>query len=397
MRQRNAAQTLAILYRSSPATMAALQRESGLSRRTLELILTDLEASSWITSTESTTGGARPVGRPARSFAFRYDAGYILALQLEAGQIQATVADLSAHTLGTHKVTLPIKSSRQHRLELIDTCVTALLGEVGIARSDVAAVTVATPGIVHEDGTVDLRMTMPEWSGFSLVDAIGELFDCPIRVENDAKLAALGEKWSLEGTVQDFAYIFADNERLGVGLVIRNELYRGLDGAAGEVTWARSAGMMDLADTVLAGLEDDNSEHGDRARETVLRARAGDPSALAEIDHLAKGLIPIISTIAWFIAPEEIIIGGTLGSLQDLLLPALEELLAHEDAAVPSRIRGSRFGDASVVTGCLRMCVENLGTDLLEPARFEAAPGDWTRSALPGAGAMRPRELTSLS
>ena len=63
-----------------------------------------------------------------------------------------------------------------------------------------------------------------------------------MRVENDAKLAALGEKWSRDGEVQDFAYIFADSERIGVGLVLRNELYRGRDGVAGEVTWARDSG-----------------------------------------------------------------------------------------------------------------------------------------------------------
>ncbi|GMA94913.1 hypothetical protein GCM10025881_17370 [Pseudolysinimonas kribbensis] len=192
--------------------------------------------------TEINSTPVRTVGRPARSFGFRYGAAHLVALQLEAGQIQATVADLAAEVLGERRMTLPIATSRHERLALLDRCVAGLLGAAGVERSSVVAVTVSTPGIVQDDGTIDLPMTMPDWTGFSLSDAVGQLFDCPVRVENDAKLAALGEKWSRDGEVRDFVYVFADEARIGIGLVVQNELYRGRDGGAGEITWAPSWG-----------------------------------------------------------------------------------------------------------------------------------------------------------
>lgn len=384
MRQRNTASMLGILYRSSPAKMTTLQRESGLSRRTIELILEDLMQNGWVTELAAATPDARPVGRPARSFAFRYDAAAVVALQLEAGQIHATVADLSTAILGDLRQTLPIETSRAERLALMDDCLTRLLDGAGVARSSVIAVTVSTPGIVHDDGTVDLPMTMPEWTGFSLTDAVGSLFDCPVRAENDAKLAALGEKWSREGAVQDFAYIFADDERIGVGLVLRNELYRGRNGVAGEVTWATELGLHELNSSVLHGLDDERAPGHEDARALVERARAGDSDALRHVDELAQALLPGINSIAWLLGPEEIILGGTLGTIQDLLIPALESALSQYERPTEARIRGSQFGDQSVLTGCLRMCIESLSeqlftgavTEIVAPARSASGVED---------------------
>ncbi|GAA2074798.1 ROK family transcriptional regulator [Pseudolysinimonas kribbensis] len=374
MRQQNAAQTLAILFRTGPMKMAALQRESGLSRRTLELILDDLIASGWVTEINSTP--VRTVGRPARSFGFRYGAAHLVALQLEAGQIQATVADLAAEVLGERRMTLPIATSRHERLALLDRCVAGLLGAAGVERSSVVAVTVSTPGIVQDDGTIDLPMTMPDWTGFSLSDAVGQLFDCPVRVENDAKLAALGEKWSRDGEVRDFVYVFADEARIGIGLVVQNELYRGRDGGAGEITWAPQLGLHALSSPALDGLDDEDAPAHATAQAIVDAARAGETEALAEIRKVAEALVPAITAIAWLIAPEEIILGGTLGTIQDLLLPALETALEGNDRPIWSKLRGSQFGERSVLTGCLRMCVESLSEDLFVPSRVGAIRPD---------------------
>lgn len=376
MRQRNAASTLGVLYRSSPAKMAALQKSANLSRRTLELILDDLMLSGWVTEVAEVASGARPVGRPARSYAFRYDAAYIVALQVEAGQIHATVADLATTVLGDLRVHLPIETSRAERLALLDSSVQELLESAAVDRSAVIAVTVSTPGIVRDDGTVDLPMTMPEWTGFSLTDVVGELFDCPVRVENDAKLAALGEKWSRVGEVHDFAYIFADSERIGVGLVLDDELRRGLNGTSGEVTWSPALGLSKVTSPLLIGLDDPNSPDHAIAVQTAAAARMGDELALSEVDGLARGLAPAVSAIAWLVAPQEIILGGSLGAIQDLLLPALGVVLAAEDRPVETTLRGSHFGDQSVLTGALRMCIESLSDRLFTPSGADLrAPG----------------------
>lgn len=368
MRRHNAASTLDALYRTSPATMADLQRELRLSRRTLELILDDLTAGGWVTELGPATEGTRPKGRPARVFAFRYDVGFLLAVELDAGQITATLTDLAADVVAQTREPLPMSTSRSDRLDRLRAQVATLLGSASVSAADVVAATVSTPGIVHDDGTVDLPMTMPGWTGFSLSAVLDDLVDCPVRVENDAKLAALGEKWSREDDVENFAYLFSDSDRVGLGLVLRGELYRGLDGAAGEITWAPALGLHRLRSPLLSGLPNSSGDDHERAVAMVAAARAGDPDAVTEVRLLAAELAPAVTALSWILAPEEVILGGTLGLVQDLLVPALTEVLAQNERPLRTRVVGSRFGDRSVLVGCLRMCVESLRSTFVEGA-----------------------------
>lgn len=381
MHHHNTARTLDILYRCSPITMAKLTKESGLARRTIEVILENLIAKGWAKDSEASAKGVRSVGRPARTFSFSYDAACILAIQLEAGHISATVADLAANPLAARRQVLPIATSRQERLRLLGECIEVLLAEVGRTRSSVLAVTVSTPGIVQDDGTVELPFTMPEWSGFSLSEAVGQLFDCPVQVENDAKLAALGEKNVGGLDAQDFVYLYSDSERLGIGLVLRNELRRGVDGAAGEISWAPALGLRSLTSPLLVDFDDEGSPNYQPARDLVAAAREGDARALAEVDKLAQTLAPGITTIAWLLAPQEIILGGGLGEIQDLLVPALERILQGNERPITTHIRGSKFGQECILNGCLRMCIESLGEILFEASELSTLSADPVVSA----------------
>ncbi|PRY13617.1 ROK family transcriptional regulator [Kineococcus rhizosphaerae] len=374
MRQHNATSTLDVLYRRSPATMADLQAELRLSRRTLELILDDLMRAGWVDEVFPAAGGPRPKGRPARVFAFRYDAGSLLAVQLDAGATTVTLTDLAADEVRVSHEAMPIETSREDRLASLRRLVTGLLASAGVDRSDVLAATVSTPGIVHDDGTVDLPFTMPGWTGFSLAAVLAEHVDCPVTVENDAKLAALGEKWSREDGIENFAYLFSDGDRIGLGLVLGGELYRGVDGNAGEISWAPALGISHVHSPLLHGLPDESGADHDTAAALVDAARAGDPGALAEVGRVAQALAPAITTLSWVLAPEEVVLGGTLGLVQDLLLPALDEVLARNDRPLRTRVVGSRFGERAVLAGCLQMCVETLRAGFAEGA--ETRPGD---------------------
>ena len=63
---------------------------------------------------------------------------------------------------------------------------------------------------------------------------IEEEFKIPAFIDNDANVAALGEKWfgNAQG-IDNFIYILLD-KGVGAGIVINGEVYRGIDGIAGE-------------------------------------------------------------------------------------------------------------------------------------------------------------------
>ena len=66
-------------------------------------------------------------------------------------------------------------------------------------------------------------------------DAAAEQLGVPVIVDNDTNLAAVGEQWlGVARGLEDFVFLSVGTG-LGAGLVLRGEVHRGHNGAAGEV------------------------------------------------------------------------------------------------------------------------------------------------------------------
>lgn len=65
-----------------------------------------------------------------------------------------------------------------------------------IINSDVAGIGIGVAGLIdHEKGTVLRSPNLPAIEGINLADTLKERFKIPVSIENDANVAALGEKW----------------------------------------------------------------------------------------------------------------------------------------------------------------------------------------------------------
>jgi predicted NBD/HSP70 family sugar kinase len=76
---------------------------------------------------------------------------------------------------------------------------------------------------------------LPEWGRHGLVSELQGAFGLSLSVENDANLAALGERsFGWGASASTFVYITIGTG-VGMGIVINGTLYRGARGAAGEI------------------------------------------------------------------------------------------------------------------------------------------------------------------
>ena len=107
----------------------------------------------------------------------------------------------------------------------------------GLKRgAQIQAVSVVVPGSVHtETGVVVNAPNIPSLPGFRLASALREALDQPVLLENDANAAALGEMW--RGSARNCKTIICLTLGTGVGgaIVLDGQLWRGLDGTAGEI------------------------------------------------------------------------------------------------------------------------------------------------------------------
>ena len=108
--------------------------------------------------------------------------------------------------------------------------------ETAVGEGRIGAVAVAIPGTVHHSaGTVMNAPNLPWLNGFALTAAIEAELDSKVLIENDANAAAVGEMW--QGAARDAQTIICVTLGTGVGggIILDGELWRGIDGTAGEV------------------------------------------------------------------------------------------------------------------------------------------------------------------
>ena len=290
------------------------------------------------------------------------EAGLVLGLDLGARFLRGAICDLRGEIRARQDVEVSA-SSAEEIVELIAGLRDALVSATGLAADLVDGAVVGVPGVVNA-ATGVIRLThFTTLEGRALRDEIAERLGLRITLDNDINLAALGEQW--RGTargVDDFAFL-SIGTGLGAGVVLRGEIHRGRNGAAGEVDLVAPAlgGDADPCAAALAVLAAELA-HG---RETLLTppydaravfgaARTGDPVANAVVAEEARRIALHIAPIAAVTDVPLVVLGGGIGTQGDLLLEPIRALL---DAWLPfpPQIEVSNLGDAAVLTGALAL------------------------------------------
>jgi hypothetical protein len=173
MRRLNTSVVLrALAEHDEPVTMATLVGQVRLSRRTVELILTQLCESGWAVE-------VRPVhldvGRPPRYFSFEADRALVVAVRIDTHAASAAVSDIRGRVLGRGLVTLRNYSDTDQTMIDAEEAVDGAIRESGQPRDRVRAGAVASGGAIDEDGVVHRLIHAPAWNEFALADVLGDL------------------------------------------------------------------------------------------------------------------------------------------------------------------------------------------------------------------------------
>ncbi len=95
---------------------------------------------------------------------------------------------------------------------------------------------IGAPGVVDiKKGTVENPPNFPGWGRVNLIKAVAKDFKYKVHVENDANAAAIGEMIFGAGKKYDSFVMVTLGTGVGGGIILRNKMYRGEFGAAGEI------------------------------------------------------------------------------------------------------------------------------------------------------------------
>ena len=348
LRRMNAQRVLDVLRADGPLRVTELVSRTGLSRPTVDAVADELVGLGWL-SEVAAVEGAR--GRPARSLAFRADAGVVLGVDIGEVKVRCAVADLRGEVVAERVR----EFGGEDRLPVIRREVAAVLAGAGEL---LFACVGCTGAMDRARGTVLFSSVFDD--EFDLAAAFA--LDCPVVIENDCNLAVIAERWCGAATgLEDVVCVLA-GERIGAGIMVGGLLMRGHEGAAGELSFLgafeQEHGARGIAQLVreLAGASPES---------VFMAAGAGDEEALEIVERAERWAGHGIVTTAQLVNPELVVIGGGVARAGEVLLAPLRDRLQRM-VRRPPRLAASPLAERGPLMGAIRLALDEFEPRLLE-------------------------------
>jgi predicted NBD/HSP70 family sugar kinase len=390
---------LEYLRSHKPTSRAQLARATRISKPTVSQALAGLEDAGLVRAVGQSI--ASKGGRVAILYEPNPDAGFVVGVDVGRGWVRAAVANLVGQIIA--RIDKPNDAQSASTLvALLSRLARDVVTEAGLSWSQVVHAVIGTPGVFDEQSKrVLFSSNLPGWGRHGLVTELQAAFGLSLSVENDANLAALGERsYGWGSSASTFVYITIGTG-VGMGIVINGNLYRGARGAAGEIGFLPFGldeileGSRKISDTFLGMFEEATSAEGIvrqaqklglpaslSPRQIFDAAQQGDSKALALVEQEGYRLAQAIAVITAVLDPELIVLGGGIGQRGELLLPPLERRLQQLTPMRP-RIVASKLGEDSVLLGSIATALE-VAHNLVFQDYVNSNNGNSTSNMAPG-------------
>ena len=303
-------------------TLAELAAATGLSRPTVEAVLSELQAAGIAAPAPAANSGG--AGRPARRFGFEASSAAVAALDIGTRTVRCLLTDAGGTVLA--RSTAPTTGSDP--LPPLVRALTEAGEAAGIAPD---AVGIAVPGILGPEDRVVRSLAVPALEGVDLGAALSDRLGLPVAVENDIKLAALAEH-HLAPPAHSIVLLQLGH-RVSVAVVVGAHRLAGELGSQRGMRWTDSSVRGRLRWST-----------GDDGRQLLERAAAGDAAARSEVEEFCAQIAPRLATVLLTVDPERVVVGGGLSRAGETLLGPLRSAVGrllmteHAPDLVPARL-----------------------------------------------------------
>ena len=376
---------LALFRHGQAHTRTDVMHLTELARSTVTQRLdTLLAAGLLIPDGESASTG----GRPPTRFRFNASGGVLLIADIGASHLRCAVTDLVGTVLTEQASELDVAAGPQPVLNQVMKAFETLLAGTGRFPTDVRGIGVAVPGPVEfATGRVVSPPIMTGWDEFDIPGYFAARYDCPTLVDNDVNAMAFGEQRTCWPQHLHMLMIKVGTG-IGCGIIANGEIYRGAQGAAGDLghipysgeagpicrcgnigcVEAYAGGWALLRDLRALGHEVQSSA------DVVRLIRAGQPDAVRLARQAGRVLGQAVSDAVSFFNPSLVVIGGQLAHADEPLLAGIREVVYRRSLPLATRdlqITTSRLDGRAGVTGFALM----LGDHIFAPHAVDQALG----------------------
>jgi glucokinase len=247
---------------------------------------------------------------------------------------------------------------------------------LGSDRDSIEAIGIGAPGPLDPDRGVFGRLpNLPAWEGFDIRGTLASSYQVPVRVQNDANAAALGEAIHGGGRDCRSVYYITISTGIGGGFVLDGKIMGGANHLTGEI-WALPVTSFGRPDILL------NSSSGPGiVRTAKMLLKKGEPSSLSSLEsfdtedvfqqselgdplccrvmeNATRNMAHAIVSVLLIVDPEVILIGGGVAASDDCMINPIRKAMpeiAHLEEHRHAPIRKAELWDEAVLYGAIAL------------------------------------------
>ncbi|MBQ8263840.1 MAG: ROK family glucokinase [Oscillospiraceae bacterium] len=257
-------------------------------------------------------------------------------------------------------------------------CVRMALAEAGKSIADCAGAGIGSPGLCDTaKGSVRNAHNLG-WYGVPVCDMLSKELGVPVKVDNDANCAALGEVVAGAAKGSKSALMVTLGTGVGGGIIIGGEIYSGWQSLGGEIghmcivmdgeqcscgekgcweAYAASSALVRQAEKAAAEHPESllAADAGSLDGKKIFAAvHAGDSVAMAVVErycaYVGVGIVNLVNAIY----PESIIIGGGISAVGETILSPIREYIgehffASKKELMPRVAQAQLGNDAGII------------------------------------------------
>ncbi|MFC6322250.1 ROK family glucokinase [Companilactobacillus baiquanensis] len=240
-----------------------------------------------------------------------------------------------------------------------------------------------SPGTINfKEGTIKGAYNLNWTNSVYPVRDIEKGTGIPVTIENDANVAALGERWKGAGNNADDVVFVTLGTGVGGGIIANGNILHGASGAAGEIghvtvdpngflctcgkrgcleTIASATGIVHVArdraseyagDSELKAMLDDGQDIS--AKDVFDLAKKNDDLASIVADYVCASLGFALANVANSLNPKYVVIGGGVSAAGEFLLDKVNETMRINEFATikdSTELRLASLGNGAGVIG----------------------------------------------
>ena len=374
---------LRLIRHGHASTRADLAEKTGFGRSTVsQHVGTLLKEKLLVESVGQSSGG-----RPATILSFNRAAGVALAADLGATHARVAISDLGGSVLAETTDDVAIALGPEKVLSWVSDRFEELLARAGHQAEEVRGIGIGVPGPVDFLAGVPVAPPiMPGWDGAPIPEHFADRYDAPVLVDNDVNIMALGEYFTnWRGRAENLLFVKVGTG-IGCGVVAGGGIYRGSDGAAGDIGHIRvthddevvcSCGNVNCLEAIAGGhaMARELTAAGyeaETSRDVVNLVRRGNVNAIHVARQGGRVLGEVLASLVNFYNPAAIIVGGDVADADEQLLAGVREVIYSRSLPLATRhlrIVRSALEDRAGVTGAAVLAIESA----LAPALVDRA------------------------